>query len=59
MWGNTEITTLKNIQRAVPEVLLTRTFINPIEREYLLIVQVDILAKVPYFQDLHQKSDFD
>ena len=32
---------------------------NPIEREYLLIVQVDILAKVLYFQELRKKSDLD
>ena len=42
----TESTRLKNIQGYVPEVVLTWYFINPIEREYLLIVQVDILAKV-------------
>ena len=39
-------TRLKIIQGDVPKVLLTWTFINPIEREYLLIAQVDILAKV-------------
>ena len=52
-------TRLTNIQGDVPEVLLTWTLINPVEREYLLIVQVDILAKVLYFQELLKKSDFD
>ena len=52
-------TRLKNIQGDVPKVFLTWTFINPTEREYLLIVQVDILAKVLYFQELLKKSDFD
>ena len=56
---NTGSTRLKNIQGDAPKVLLTWTFINPVEREYLLFVQVDILAKVLYFQELLKKSDFD
>ena len=34
-------------------------FMNPIERGYLLIVQVDILAKVQESPELLNKSDFD
>ena len=39
---------------------MTRDFlINRFERVYLLIAQVDILAKVQEIQELPNKSDFD